>query len=69
MIELSREQKAYALENMLVVTMIGSSIGLQYLRHKRGNGREPLLVRLIDQAPGEAMPWPIAAINGLLGHK
>lgn len=62
----TREHRAYALENMLVLTMIGSAVALQVLKRRHDKGEGPLLVRLIDEVPGDVMPWPLNLVSELL---
>ena len=65
---LSRNSKGYALENLLVLVMVGSAVALQLMRRRQPEGvPAPLLVRLIDEVPAAAMPWPLAAIRELIG--
>ncbi len=64
----TRERRAYAIENALVVTMIGSAVALQIMKRKYGRDNAPLLVRIIDDMPGDAMPWPLGMISELIDH-
>ena len=65
---LTREQRAYALENMLVITMVGSAVALQLRRRKYAKGEGPLLLRTLDAVSGEVMPWPLELIDHLVGR-
>lgn len=65
---LTREQRAYALENGLVILMIGSTIALQIRRRKYAKGEGPLLLRALDSVSGEVMPWPVELFDRLLGR-
>ncbi|MBR3235905.1 MAG: hypothetical protein IKG11_09855 [Atopobiaceae bacterium] len=53
---IDREAKAYAIENILVLVMLGSAIALQVLRHKRGlDNRGPFVLRIIEALSSELM--------------
>lgn len=65
----TRERRAYAIENLLVVTMIGSAVALQIMKRKNGQGEGPLLVRLIDKVPGDVMPWPLNVVSEVLDRE
>ena len=66
---MNRISKAYAIENALVLLMLGSAIALQIMRRKQGQDRGPLLLRLLDKVPEVAKPWPLVAIDALLPHE
>ena len=53
----TNDSKIYALENLLVLTMLGSAVALQVLRSKDPeNDRTPLLTRIGDAVSRGLLP-------------
>jgi len=53
----TNDSKIYALENLLVLTMLGSAVALQVLRSKDPeNDRTPLLIRIGDAVSRGLLP-------------
>lgn len=67
--EISKETRVYAIENLLVLIMIGSAIALQIRRQRYAKGKGPLLLRLMDELPEGMMPWPVEALGSLFSRE
>lgn len=62
-----REVSDYAIDNILVLVIVGSAFILRFRDRRRPEGQQPALLRLINLVPDGLAPLPLEIAKALAG--